>query len=195
MIDYIIGDVVYIGDDYFLLDNNGMGYKISTSTNTLFGLNENKVSQKIHTSLIVREDGMFLFGFKYIEEMDMFKLLLNVSKVGPKVACGILSALKPSQIQRAILSKDIDTLTKGPGVGKKTAERIVLELKDKVNKNFHMGDEVHTQPPSSNHEEAVEALVSLGYNKYQVERALNGLKTEEMTIEEIIKLGLRQLAT
>lgn len=194
MIDYIIGDVVHIGDDYFILDNNGMGYKITTSVNTLVALNQDRENQKIHTSLIVREDGMFLFGFKFIEEMDMFKLLLNVSKVGPKVACGILSALRPSQIQRAIVTKDIDTLTKGPGVGKKTAERIVLELKDKVNKNFDMDDETTIHHGNTNYDEAVEALISLGYNRYQVEKSLRGMETDHMTIEEIIKHGLRQLA-
>ncbi len=194
MIDYIIGDVVHIGDDYFILDNNGMGYKITTSVNTLVALSQDRENQKIHTSLIVREDGMFLFGFKFIEEMDMFKLLLNVSKVGPKVACGILSALRPSQIQRAIVTKDIDTLTKGPGVGKKTAERIVLELKDKVNKNFDMDDETTIHHGSTNYDEAVEALISLGYNRYQVEKSLRGMETDHMTIEEIIKHGLRQLA-
>ena len=194
MIDYIIGDVVHIGDDYFILDNNGMGYKITTSVNTLVALSQDRENQKIHTSLIVREDGMFLFGFKFIEEMDMFKLLLNVSKVGPKVACGILSALRPSQIQRAIVTKDIDTLTKGPGVGKKTAERIVLELKDKVNKNFDMDDETTIHHGNTNYDEAVEALISLGYNRYQVEKSLRGMETDHMTIEEIIKHGLRQLA-
>ena len=194
MIDYIIGNVVYIGDDYFILDNNGMGYRINTSVNTLVALNQDKENQKIHTNLIVREDGMFLFGFKFMEEMDMFKLLLNVSKVGPKVACGILSALRPTQIQRAIVTKDIDTLTKGPGVGKKTAERMVLELKDKVNKNFQMEDEITIHYVDSNHDEAVEALISLGYNRYQVEKALKGIDTEKMTIEEIIKHGLRHLA-
>ena len=136
MIDYIIGRVTYLGNDFFYLENNGIGYKINTSTFTLSNLTKEDNNSYIYTNLIVREDGLFLYGFSSDDEVSMFKLLLNVSKIGPKVACGILSALRPHQIEKAIVTKDTTTLCQSPGVGKKTAERMILELKDKVEGMF-----------------------------------------------------------
>lgn len=194
MIDYIIGKVAHIGEDYLILDNNGIGYRINTSTNSLLDSSRTTDAQKLYTSLIVREDGMFLFGFTTSEEMDAFKLLLTVSKVGPKVACGILSALKPGQLQRAILTKDLNALCKGQGVGRKTAERIVLELKDKIAGKSY--EDIDTVEPklTSEYEEAVEALMSLGYSRYEIEKALRTVETDDMTVEDIIKAGLRKLS-
>lgn len=194
MIDYIIGKVAHIGEDYLILDNNGIGYRINTSTNSLLDSSRTTDAQKLYTSLIVREDGMFLFGFTTSEEMDAFKLLLTVSKVGPKVACGILSALKPGQLQRAILTKDLNALCKGQGVGRKTAERIVLELKDKIAGKSY--EDIDTVEPklTSEYEEAVEALMSLGYSRYEIEKVLRTVETDDMTVEDIIKAGLRKLS-
>jgi Holliday junction DNA helicase RuvA len=142
----------------------------------------------------VREDGIFLFGFTTPEEIGLFKLLLTVSKVGPKVACGILSALKPSQLQRAIITKDINALCKGQGVGRKTAERIVLELKDKIDGKIYDDLEPLKEDYSNGYEEAVEALMSLGYSRYEVEKVLRSLETDDMAVEDIIKAGLRKLS-
>ena len=194
MIDYLIGKVAHIGEDYLILENNGIGYRINTSTNSLLDASRHTDAQKLHTSLIVREDGIFLFGFTTPEEIGLFKLLLTVSKVGPKVACGILSALKPSQLQRAIITKDINALCKGQGVGRKTAERIVLELKDKVDGKIYDDLEPLKEDYSNGYEEAVEALISLGYSRYEVEKVLRSLETEDMAVEDIIKAGLRKLS-
>ena len=194
MIDYLIGKVAHIGEDYLILENNGIGYRINTSTNSLLDASRHTDAQKLHTSLIVREDGIFLFGFTTPEEIGLFKLLLTVSKVGPKVACGILSALKPSQLQRAIITKDINALCKGQGVGRKTAERIVLELKDKVDGKIYDDLELLKEDYSNGYEEAVEALISLGYSRYEVEKVLRSLETEDMAVEDIIKAGLRKLS-
>lgn len=194
MIDYIIGKVAHIGEDYLILDNNGIGYRINTSTNSLLDSSRTTDAQKLHTNLIVREDGMFLFGFTTSEEMDAFKLLLTVSKVGPKVACGILSALKPGQLQRAILTKDLNALCKGQGVGRKTAERIVLELKDKIAGKAYEDIDVIEPKLTSEYEEAVEALMSLGYSRYEIEKVLRSVETDDMVVEEIIKAGLRKLS-
>ena len=194
MIDYLIGKVAHIGEDYLILENNGIGYRINTSTNSLLDASRHTDAQKLHTSLIVREDGIFLFGFTTPEEIGLFKLLLTVSKVGPKVACGILSALKPSQLQRAIITKDINALCKGQGVGRKTAERIVLELKDKVDGKIYDDLEPLKEDYSNGYEEAVEALISLGYSRYEVEKVLRSLETEDMSVEDIIKAGLRKLS-
>lgn len=194
MIDYLIGKVAHIGEDYLILENNGIGYRINTSTNSLLDASRHTDAQKLHTSLIVREDGIFLFGFTTPEEIGLFKLLLTVSKVGPKVACGILSALKPSHLQRAIITKDINALCKGQGVGRKTAERIVLELKDKVDGKIYDDLEPLKEDYSNGYEEAVEALISLGYSRYEVEKVLRSLETEDMAVEDIIKAGLRKLS-
>ena len=193
MIDYIIGKVTYLGNDFFYLENNGIGYKINTSTFTLSSLSREDNNSCIYTNLIVREDGLFLYGFDSEDEVNMFKLLLNVSKIGPKVACGILSALRPSQIAKAIAIKDISTLCKSPGVGKKTAERMILELKDKVEGMFIIQDD-KTEALPNNYEEALLALISLGYGRYEIERAFIGDNLEDSTIEQIIKLGLMKLS-
>ena len=193
MIDYIIGKVTYLGNDFFYLENNGIGYKINTSTFTLSSLSREDNNSCIYTNLIVREDGLFLYGFDSEDEVNMFKLLLNVSKIGPKVACGILSALRPSQIAKAIATKDISTLCKSPGVGKKTAERMILELKDRVEGMFIIQDD-KTEALPNNYEEALLALISLGYGRYEIERAFIGDNLEDSTIEQIIKLGLMKLS-
>jgi len=193
MIDYIIGKVTYLANDFFYLENNGMGYKINTSTFTLSNLSKEDNKAYIFTNLIVREDGLFLYGFNTEDEMNMFKLLLNVSKIGPKVACGILSHLRPYQIENAILSKDTLTLCQSPGVGKKTAERMILELKDKVEGMFVASDDLVPSLENS-YEEALLALVSLGYGRYEVDRAFIGVNLEDKSLEQIIKLGLMKLS-
>lgn len=192
MIDYIIGKINYIGEGYFLLENQGLGYRINTSTNTLIQLSQGDENQYIYTELIVREDSMSLYGFVKEDEIQMFKLLLTVSKIGPKVACGILSTLKPSQIQKAIMLKDISTLCKCPGVGKKTGERLVLELKDKVEGTFY--DDSTEEIMESMDNEAAEALMALGYSRFEAQKALQGTDLSNMSVEDMIKLGLRKLS-
>ena len=193
MIDYIVGRVTYLGNDFFYLENNGIGYKINTSTFTLSNLTKEDNNSYIYTNLIVREDGLFLYGFSSDDEVSMFKLLLNVSKIGPKVACGILSALRPHQIEKAIVTKDTTTLCQSPGVGKKTAERMILELKDKVEGMFEAYDGSLEDLPN-NYEEALLALMSLGYGRYEVDRAFIGVNIDDSSIEQIIKIGLMKLS-
>ena len=134
MYSYIKGIIEEINLDHIVIDNNGIGYKINASANTIMKV---KIGHecKIYTKLIVKEDDMSLCGFYDKEELKMFELLTSISKIGPKVGLGILSFASPRQIGAYILSEDIVKLSKAPGVGKKTAERIVLELKDKVDKN------------------------------------------------------------
>lgn len=131
MYDYILGSVVSIKEDYAVIDNNGIGYRIYSSSNSLKDLKINeKVTMYIYFNL--REDGIFLYGFTTDEELNMFSLLLLVSKVGPKVGLNILSTLTVNQIKSAIVHNDLNILCNAPGVGKKTASRIVLELKDRI---------------------------------------------------------------
>lgn len=117
LFEFIIGDIVAIREDYIVLQNNGIGYKIFTSTNTMIQIELGMKNAMIFTYLNVREDGIFIYGFISEEELNMFKLLQMVSKIGPKIALGILSTLNSNQIKLAIMRKDLDVLCKAPGIG------------------------------------------------------------------------------
>lgn len=194
MFEYIIGDVVDIREDYIVLQNNGIGYKIFTSIKSMMDLEKEKKSQTIYTQLHVRDDGLFLYGYTSREEMDIFNLLLKVSRVGPKIAMGILSTLTPNQIKIAILNRDIESLNKCPGIGKKTAERIIVELKDRVDSNIEIEDLDQITIKENENQEAIEALISLGYKRYEVQKMINGLDDPNMKLEEIIREGLKKLS-
>lgn len=190
MFEFIIGDVVNIKEDYVVIQNNGIGYKVFTTKNSIVDIEIGKKDQLLYTQLHVREDGLFLYGFSTEEELDMFNMLLTVSKIGPKVASGILSGLSPKKLKQAIYSNDLTILCKAPGVGKKTAERMVLELKDKIDIS-NIDDLAEIFEPVDN--EAVQALTSLGYTSYEVNKALNGLDSS-LSLEDLIKEGLKRLS-
>lgn len=194
MFEFLIGDIVSIYDDYIVLENNGIGYKIFTSSNSIMNIEINKKNQMIFTQLHVRDDGLFLFGFTTEEEMEMFRLLLLVSKIGPKVGIGILSSLTPVQIKIAILHKDIELLCKAPGVGKKTAERIILELKDRIDTNILIDENNVELSRDNDYNEAIQALMTLGYTKFEIEKVMRKLDIENRSIEDIIKLVLSKLS-
>ena len=181
--------------DYIVLDNNGIGYLINTSSYSIsnFTLYETYL---VHTHMVVREDAILLYGFYDDEELEMFKLLTTVSSIGPKIGLGILSSLSVSTISKAIRTNDINILTKAPGVGKKTASRIILELSDKIAKmNFKEDAEtVEITKLDDEIESAVEALTNLGYIRTDVVKVIRSLNTENMGIEEIIKQCIIRLA-
>ena len=172
MFEFLIGDIVSIYDDYIVLQNNGIGYKVFTSSNSIMNIEINKKDQMIFTQLHVRDDGLFLFGFTTEEEMEMFRLLLLVSKIGPKVGIGILSSLTPVQIKIAILHKDIELLCKAPGVGKKTAERIILELKDRIDTNILIDENNVDLARDNDYNEAIQAHMTYGYTKIEIENVM-----------------------
>lgn len=194
MFEYIIGDIIKIEEDYIVLQNNNIGYKIFTSIKSMMDLEVDKEEKTIYTQLNVREDGLFLYGFTTMEEMDVFNLLLKVSKIGPKIAMGALSTLTPNQIKIAILNRDLETLSKSPGIGRKTAERIVVELKDRIDADIKLEDSEDMVIASNENEEAIEALISLGYRRYDVQRMINGLRDTNMKLEDIIREGLKKLS-
>lgn len=196
MFEYIIGNIVKTGDDYLVLESNNIGYRINTSYNSLIQLEGSRENQKIITSLHIREDGMFLYGFSSEEEMEMFNMLLKVSKIGPKIAIGILSILKPNTLKKAILNKDVETLSKAPGIGKKTAERMVLELKDKIDDSDICleDDEISGIVRIDGCKEAIEALMSLGYSKFEVEKIVRSFENEKLSVENIIRESLKKLS-
>ena len=181
MYSYIKGTVEEISLDHIVIDNNGIGYKINASSNTIMKVQLGHEC-KIYTKLIVKEDDMSLCGFYDKEELKMFELLTSISKIGPKVGLGILSFASPRQIGAFILSEDIAKLSKAPGVGKKTAERIVLELKDKIDKN--------------NVEFEATLLTSqLGYSLQESKDAVQKCKKDGLNTEDIIKKSLSYLVS
>lgn len=194
MFEFIIGNIVDIKEDYIVLQNNNIGYKIFTSINSMMNLEIGAKDAMIYTYLNVRDDGVFLYGFTSEEEMEMYRLLLLVSRVGPKVALGILSTFSPNQIKVAILSRDIETLCKAPGIGKKTAERILLELKDRIDKDEVVAEEGTDLSISNNYHEAINGLMSLGYRRIEIEKIVRTLDTNNMDVEEIIRKTLQKLS-
>lgn len=196
MYSYIKGIVEEIYLDKIVLENNGIGYEINVSSYTAQSIIKGKEA-KIFTKLIVREDDISLCGFASRQELKMFKLLTSVSKIGPKVGLGILSSATPSQLNAYILSEDITKLSKCPGVGKKTAERIILELKDKVDKdNAEFEATLFNQKPTGLElDEALEALIALGYSNSEAKEAVQKFKKNGLKTEDIIKKSLTYLMT
>lgn len=192
MIRFIKGVVEGIGEQHVLIEQQGIGYRVWTSAFSIEELKGKSETVKLFTHLHVREDAMILYGFAAEEELQMFETLTSVSKIGPKAALNILSALKPIDIRMAILTNDIKLLSKVNGIGAKTAERLVLELKDKI-EDVKLW-ELNQIPDKSNAkimEEAVLALVGLGYSKSQAESAVKQVEAEDL--ESYIKLALKKL--
>lgn len=180
-----------------VIDCGGVGYKLTVS-NTTLGAIASKLGQKVklYTYLAVREDAMELFGFYSVEEHSAFKQLITVSGVGPKAAISILSTLTPEQFAAAVCSSDTKALGKANGIGAKTAARIVLELKDKLAKEF--GTDVITAAPvgitaSGKLSDAVNALLVLGYSKAEATAALSGIDSSTMPLDALITAALKRL--
>ena len=155
---------------------------------------------KIHTHMNVKEDGISLYGFSTAEELELFHRLISVTGVGPKGALGFLSQLKPQEIILAILSDDVKTESKAPGVGRKTAQRVILELKDKFQTADAIAMEMEADdlmPTGSNGAkfEAMDALAALGYSRSEAAKAVNGVAAEGMTTEDILKAALKKMVT
>ena len=194
MISYIKGELVLIGENSITIDNCGIGYNIFVSPKTIKDLPHINNEIKIYTFMNVKEDGINLFGFINMEEVNMFYLLISVQGIGPKTALAILAVLSPAQIALAVASNDIKTISIGKGVGKKAAERIALELRDKVNKlvDSPQANEVFTLP-SSNKNDALAGLMVLGYSNKEATTAIDNIYKPDMTSEELIKQALKAL--
>ncbi|KUO74581.1 MAG: hypothetical protein APF77_08215 [Clostridia bacterium BRH_c25] len=193
MYEYLNGRVDYIGEDYAVIDISGLGYKVFTSQNTVRKLKISEIA-KIFTHLIVKEDDLVLYGFSTRDELGMFKLLISVSGVGPKAGVSLLNQYKSSEIAASIIARDIGKLTKAQGIGKKIAERIILELKDKIDTESAIGG-IETFDGGDEISQVIEALVSLGYNYSIASTAVLKLKDTKKPIDILIKDALKQLAT
>lgn len=196
---YLNGNLEYRDSTTCVIDCSGVGYKLTVSLITSDSL-VNKLNQrvKLYTYLAVREDGIELFGFGSNEERACFNQLITVSGVGPKAAINILSTMSPDKFSLAVCTEDVKAISKAPGIGAKTAARIVLELKDKISKDMmSAGSKIDTHismPTNSVLSEATEALMVLGYDKNTVLNAIKGLNTSTSDVGEIIKAALKKLA-
>ncbi len=193
MYEYLSGRVDYIGEDYAVIDISGLGYRVFTTQNSMKSLKLGEIS-KIFTHLIVKEDDLILYGFATREELGMFKLLISVSGVGPKAAASLLNQYKASELAAAILGRDIAKLSKAQGIGKKISERIILELKDKIDTESAVGA-IGAFGGSDEISQVIEALTALGYNYSIAANAVMKLKDKNKPIDILIKEALRQLGT
>ncbi len=194
MFGYIIGTVTEVYIDYAILKNQGVGFKLTTSqfTNQLLEIGK---PAKLFTKLNVREDEISLFGFYDKNEMKMFDLLTSVSKVGPKAGFSILSTHNIDNLQAIISRADVALLAKAPGIGKKTAERIIVELKDKV-ENVAMADITLEKILNTDFEEAVAVLLSLGFSRAEASAAVEATvaRYNPQNTNEMVKLALGSLS-
>ncbi len=199
MYAYIKGRLEAKGNDYIVIEAGGIGYRINTSLSTIEAAGQTGNEFKAFTHLYVREDIMCLYGFATQEELGMFELLLTVSGVGPKAALALLSAVSPSKFGLAVITDDTKTLTRAQGVGGKLAQRIILELKDKIKKEqlaMASGagfDKAEMPREGSRLSEAVSALMVLGYTPAEASKAVASVYSDELDLETIIRNSLKGL--
>lgn len=203
MLSYIIGEVAEISADTVVVENNGIGFNIKTSAMTIDSLPPVGDMVRIYTYLHVREDAMQIFGFLSKDELEVFKLLLNVNGIGPKGALGILSAISTDDLRFAVLSDDVNLIKSCPGVGAKTAQKLIIELKDKLRLEDAFEMAVYNNNKKNTVQdntvivmnEAVEALVSLGYSSKDAIAAVKKVENiQNKNSEQILKEALKGLA-
>ena len=195
----ITGKVVAIEETFAAVECSGIAFQCMTTLNTLSKIAKTGETVTLYTYLYVREDAMDLFGFYTQQELACFKQLISVSGVGPKAALAVLSQLSPDNLALCVASGDVKSITQAQGVGPKIAQRIVLELKDKLSKSLSSEDfsaaeafAVSSAPSNSNLSEAVEALVMLGYSRSEAASAISKLDNK-LPAEELIRLALKAL--
>lgn len=200
MIRFIIGEVADLDENSVVLENNGIGYQIYMPGNALSNLRMGE-QVKIHTYFAVREDAMQLYGFLTRDDLQVFQLLINVNGIGPKAGLGVLSALSADELRFAVLADDAKTIAKAPGIGKKTAQKLILELKDKFSledafeqKLEHVQEQSAAAGLEDAKAEAVQALVALGYSNADALRGVSKVVLEEeMDVEAILKAALKNM--
>jgi Holliday junction DNA helicase RuvA len=190
MISHIYGEIAQCGEGFVVVDVGGIGYQVNVTKPIVYELTGKKEKIKFYTYLHVREDAHILYGFLNQSELEMFKLLISVTRVGPQIAMNILSQIKIEELAAAIIHEDEKVLTRISGVGAKNAKRLILELKDKMTKKME-GFEL---PTTSNvNYDAVSALVSLGFPRQSAQRAVEAVSGGEQKVETIIKAALLKL--
>lgn len=198
MYAYFKGKIAAKEPDLAIIEVDGIGYNIRISAGTASLLPPVGEEAKLYTYTAVREDAIALYGFLTKDDLDIFKLLIGVNGIGPKGGQSILSVMSPDELRFAILSGDAKMIAKAPGIGAKTAQRIILDMRDKVSleDTLHTGEEeIRVDPAVSDAlREAVEALTALGYGVTEATRAVKAVKdAEQMTVEDILKASLKHL--
>lgn len=200
MIAFVKGNLIEVRDNKAILEVNGIGYNVFVTTSDAEQLPRIEGKVLLHTYFQVREDAMQLFGFLRRDDMEVFQMLLGVNGIGPKAALGILSAFSANDLRFAVLAGDAKTIAKAPGIGNKTAQKLILELKDKFNLmeafEAKRSDALQVSKPSDeNCSEAVQALVALGYPSSEALKAVRmAAGSEEMSTEEILKAALKKMS-
>ena len=191
MIGYLTGKIITAKPTQMILDVNGVGYEIRISINT-FEKISGKSTISLHIYTNVKEDSITLFGFYSEAEKEMFELLISINGVGPKSALSLLSGISTDDLKQAIITSNIERMVAVPGIGRKTAERLILELKNKVR---DIKEEGVSSPKPSLQKEAVGALTTLGYNLASSEKSVNKILSEmpDCSLEELIKRSLKEL--
>ena len=197
MISYIKGTLEHMGEDYVVIESGGIGYEVFISAAARSALDKRSGPVKLHIYMNIREDAVTLFGFPTAEEKTLFTQLIGVSGIGPKSAMGILSALSPGEVMMAVITDDVSAFTKVSGVGKKTAQRIMIDLKDKF-KAMSAAEITDSLEPreiaaGSPRAEAAAALAALGYQRGECMTAVAAVCRDGMRTEEILKLALKEL--
>lgn len=200
MISYIRGELALIEKDKVIVDVNGVGFGIFMPERMMGMLPQTGNDVKIYTYLNVREDAMQLFGFLTRDDMEVFRLLIGVSGIGPKGGLSILSQMSADDLRFAVMSGDAKAISAAPGIGKKTAEKLIIELKDKLDieeiLNHSVEDSVQPAGDYSTNEvqsEAIQALVALGYGSTESMKAVKKVQIENATVEDILKAALKNL--
>ncbi len=201
MFYYIKGKIVLSEASQVVIDVGGVAYSMTVSANTQASVSSRSFNGEndalLYTHLSVREDGLELFGFKDLAELDMFKMLISVSGIGPKAAMSVLSFMTPDAVAAAVISDDKKTISKAPGIGPKTAARIILELKDKVHgsSSSTSADTVFAPSPAagSKRSEAIDALTVLGFHRTAAEDVLKTIDIDNTDLEDIIRIALKKL--
>lgn len=201
MYSYIKGTLVDMEEDLVVVEAGGIGYNIYTTGQTFQYLPSAGEEVKLYTYLHIREDAMILYGFLTKDDLRVFKLLIGVSGIGPKGALAILSVMTTDDLRFAVLGDDAKAIAKAPGVGAKTAQRLILELKDKLSLEDAFAQKAeHVREQSGDNakgakNEAVQALVALGYSSSEALKAVSGVEiTGEMDVEDILKAALKNMA-
>lgn len=199
MIAFIRGRLYKKTENSVIIDHAGIGYQVFVSAKTLSQLGDVDSEVLLHTYMKVSDDGVSLFGFLLEEELKMFHLLLGVSGIGPKNAVGILSHLPPDAVVMAVMTEDAAALAKAPGIGKKTAQRVILELKDKFKAEDMLPKGISPQQTFEMSgeavNEAIDALMVLGYSQSESTRAVMAVSADGLNGSQLIKLALKRLAT
>ena len=188
MISYLEGKIIFRGDKFIIVKTGGIGFKIFVLPN--LDLKNDEV--KLFTYLNVKEDALTLYGFLNYKELELFELLISISGIGPKAGLGILSLADPETVKIAIIKNDASILTRVSGIGKKTAERVILELKNKVSIS-NLGDLENKSKEVNDQSDTIDALISLGYNASEAKNALSKISPEIKDIGEKVRMALKEM--